>query len=64
MATEPHGLSLGTRPTGQEGLRLREGANEVYVSPGKDVTLYQDGARTLTSKSSDHNKYEQQEGNL
>ena len=27
-------------------MRLREGTNEVYVSPGKDVTLYQDGART------------------
>jgi hypothetical protein len=63
MATEPHGLSLGTKPTGQEGLRLREGTYETYMSPGKNITLYQDGARTLTSESSDHNKCEQ-EGNL
>jgi hypothetical protein len=64
METEPHGLSLAHRLLGKQVLRLREGTNEIHVSPSKDVTLYRDGGGTSTSKFSDHNKSEQQEGNL
>jgi hypothetical protein len=58
MATEPHGLSLGHSLLGKQGLSLREGTNDVHVSPSKDVTLYQDGVGASTSKFSDQNKCE------